>query len=174
MNKYKNGKIYEITSNNTDLVYVGSCITTLNVRLTLHNSRRKCSSKYILECGDYNINLIEYFSCNNKRELESREQYWIDKYRKDGKNLVNERDAYTSKKKRLNQYKQFRTTHRKKIIESRKQYHEKNREKNKDYCREYYEKNREKQKERAREFRFMNKKEYVNACYEFLEMLKHY
>ena len=146
--RYKNGKIYEINSNNTDMVYVGSCIITLKHRLLIHKNDKKCSSKYILECGDYNINLIEEYSCNNKDELRIREQYWIDKYKREGKNVVNEQNAYRSKEQQI--------------------------EYNKEYYRSYYEKNREKEKERKKEFGFMNKKIYVDACYEFLEMLNHY
>jgi len=206
--RYKNGKIYEITSNNTDMVYVGSCYTPLNRRLTIHKSKKNCSSKYIIECGDYNINLIEEYSCNNNTELRIREQYWIDKYKREDKNIINEINAYLSKEQRLESKKDYREKNREKISEYNKEYGKKYREKNKErkresdkkyrennrekfneYSREYYSNNREKAKTHSREyyannrekyneykkeFRFMNKKIYVNACYEFLEMLKHY
>jgi len=168
--RYKNGKIYEISSNNTNMIYVGSCITSLNNRLLNHKNNKNCSSKYIIECGDYNINLIEDYNCNNKRQLESREQYWIDKYKRGGKNVINKRNAYTTKKKRLEQRKQEYI----KNIETYKKYTNKNREKRSEYKKQYYEKNREKRIEYKREYRFMNKKEYVNACYEFLDLLDQY
>ena len=156
--KYKNSKIYEITSNNTDMFYVGSCIVTLKQRLSLHKSSKKCSSRYILERGDYNINLIEEYSCNNNDELRMREQYWIDKYRREGKNVINKQNAYRSENQLETYQKEYQKCRKPRI----------------EYQREYREKNREKHNEYKREFRFMNKKEYVNACYEFLEMLKHY
>ena len=173
--RYKNGKIYEITSNNIDMIYVGSCIITLNQRLINHKSKKqRCSSKSIIECGDYNINLIEEYSCNNKRQLESREQYWIDKYRTEGKNVINKQNAYMTEEQNKEYYKirnsEYYANNREKFSEYNKQYYVNNREKNK----EYRDNNREKIIEYKREFRFMNKKEYVNACYDFLEMLKHY
>ena len=172
--RYKNGKIYEISSNNTDMRYIGSCYTTLNNRLINHKSSKDCASKYILECEDYNINLIEDYSCNNKRELRIREQYWIDEYRREGKNVINKYNAYTTKKKRLEQNKQEYI----KNIETYKKYYKNNREKLNKHNKDYYLNNREKrieyQKEYMREFRFMNRKNVVNACYEFLEMLKQY
>ena len=183
--RYKNGKIYDITSNITDMVYIGSCIVTLNRRLLNHKSQKKqtCSSKYIIECGDYNINLIEEYSCNNLDQLRKREQYWIDKYKSEGKNVVNEQNAYRSKEQRLEYQREYikeyrennrEDKNRKKISEYNKEWYVKNREKMLERNKQNYANNRDKQKELNKEYYFMNKKEYVNACYEFLEMLKHY
>jgi len=172
--RYKNSKIYEITSNNTDMVYVGSCCITLKKRLSDHKKKKNCSSKYILEFGDYNINLIEDYSCNNLDELRIREQYWIDKYKRDGKNVINKKNAYTSKLQRQEYYKEYHIKNREKRNEYKKNHYANNREKENGRNKKYYANNREKEKERKREYRFMNKKEYINACYEFLEMLKQY
>ena len=154
--RYKNGKIYEITSSNTDMIYVGSCIITLKHRLYNHERRKDCSSKSIIECGDYNMNLIKYFSCNNKRELELEEQYWINKYRTDGKNVINQQNAYTIKK------------------EYKKEYYINNREKNIEWQNNYHVNNREKNIERMREYNLFNSKKVCNSCFNFIEMLKHY
>ena len=52
-NKYENGKIYEIISDNTDRVYIGSCIVTLKKRLIDHKCKRnETVSKSIIDCGD--------------------------------------------------------------------------------------------------------------------------
>jgi len=169
--KYKNSKIYEITSNNTTLIYIGSCTISLKQRLCVHkSSKQKCSSKYIIECGDYNINLIEEYSCNNKEELRIREQYWIDKYRKDGKNLINENNAYRSEEQRLEYDKKYYVNNREKLVNTRKKYYVNNQE----YYKEYRLNNREKRNEYNREYNFMNNKKICNACYDFLEMLKDY
>ena len=167
--KYKNGKIYEITSNNNNMIYVGSCTISLKHRLIDHK-RQKCSSKYILECGDYNINLIQEYSCNNNKELRIREQYWIDKYRKEGKNVVNEQNAYTSKLQRQEKQNEYQKNNRSKYREKDKKYYEKNQE----YYKEYRANNRETRKEYDKERWLFKKQDVVNGCYDFLEMLNHY
>jgi hypothetical protein len=76
---YNNGKIYQIVCNITGEVYIGSCITTLVKRLYQHKHKtNKCSSKQIIDRGDYVIVLIEEFPCENKSELFKRERYHFD------------------------------------------------------------------------------------------------
>ena len=182
--RYKNGKIYEITSNNTDMVYVGSCIITLKKRLINHKNSKKCSSKYILECGDYNINLIEYFNCNNKDELRIREQYWINKYKSEGKKVINKQNAYRSEEQLIEYQKEYQRC-RKPRIEYQKEYRKKNREKlninqrnnyekRKEYIKEYNKKNKERIKQNAKEYYLFNSKKVCNGCFDFIEMLKQY
>ena len=80
---YKNGKIYKITSVDTEDVYVGSTCSTLSKRLSSHISNHKrqllgvkfrdsCSGK-ILKYDNAIIELIENCSCSTKRELLDRE-----------------------------------------------------------------------------------------------------
>ena len=75
MPNYQNGKIYSIRSRSRpDLVYVGSTIQPLSVRLGKHKlPRNKSSSKQIIDIGDAYIELIENCSCNSKEELLKRE-----------------------------------------------------------------------------------------------------
>ena len=69
-------RIYKITSPNTDLVYVGKTVQTLNQRMSNHKWKAKniknCSSIKVLECGDAIIELIEETDDN------TREKYWIE------------------------------------------------------------------------------------------------
>jgi len=83
MSKYQNGKIYKLTSPNTDRIYIGSTICKLNNRFSLHKYETKHnkvnnSSAIIFRYGETKIELIENFPCNSKRELETREQYYMD------------------------------------------------------------------------------------------------
>ena len=74
--KYNNGKIYKITSNQTELIYVGSTIQELRRRFWQHTSKSmgsQCLSREITKYGDARIQLIEEFPCNSKYELENRE-----------------------------------------------------------------------------------------------------
>ena len=107
-NKYIDGKIYEIISDNTDMVYIGSCITTLKQRLIEHKRKRnQTASKSIIDCGDYDIYLIEKYTCNNLTELRMREQMYIDIYKNDGKNVINRQRAYTSIEDRKEDMKEY-------------------------------------------------------------------
>ena len=87
INKYQDAKIYKITCNVTNQIYIGSTTKTLNHRLSEHksdykryinNEHNNVTSFKILENNDYKIELVEYFPCNNKKELEIRERYYIE------------------------------------------------------------------------------------------------
>ena len=87
MNKYKDAKVYKLTSKQTTKIYVGSTIQTLVARLTRHKTHYKCgnyghiSSCEILKYDDCIIELIEDYPCDSKKELEKREQHYMDLYR---------------------------------------------------------------------------------------------
>jgi hypothetical protein len=83
MTDYKNGKIYKITSTETDDVYIGSTCSTLLKRMSSHKSdyKRKLkdekfrgtTSDNILKYANAIIELIENFPCGTKKELLDRE-----------------------------------------------------------------------------------------------------
>jgi hypothetical protein len=91
-NKYKSGKIYKIFSTKEpDLIYIGSTTSHLNQRMSRHRSAYKqykngngtkltiydIFDKHGVEtCG---IQLIEYYDCENKEQLDRREYYYISK-----------------------------------------------------------------------------------------------
>ena len=87
MNKYQNGKIYKLTSNQTDKIYVGSTIRTLNSRMVGHKTKIKCgthkniTSIELIKYDDCIIELIEDCPCDSKTELEKREQHYMDLYK---------------------------------------------------------------------------------------------
>ena len=78
--RYQQGKIYKIVCNITNEIYIGSTIETLNRRLTNHKvkTKRPCMSKQILDRGDYKIELIKDYPCNNEEELKWEERKYID------------------------------------------------------------------------------------------------
>ena len=74
LNKYNSSKIYKITSPHTHLIYIGSTINKLKKRFYNHISIcNKTKSKYITQLGDAEIELIEEYNCNNRKELARRE-----------------------------------------------------------------------------------------------------
>jgi hypothetical protein len=84
---YSNGKIYKIICNKTGLVYIGSTCRTLEERLKEHindskrylNKERNIfiSSIFVTFNNDFNIELIENYSCDNRQQLENRENFHI-------------------------------------------------------------------------------------------------
>ena len=89
MPDYQLGKIYKIVCNLTGLTYYGStCEPTLARRLAGHtgnfklwkkdNTIQYMSSFKCLEGENYEIVLVEIFSCNSKMELHQRERVFIE------------------------------------------------------------------------------------------------
>lgn len=71
---YKNGKIYQVVCNITGETYIGSTAVSLEERLRIHKkSTNPCRSKQIIERGDYYIELLETYPCNNEFELYRKE-----------------------------------------------------------------------------------------------------
>jgi len=77
--KYDNGKIYKLIDNTNGNVYIGSTVQTLSKRKSQHKEEKnKCMSKFIIANGDYDIMLIENYPCKSKKQLLSRERYYIE------------------------------------------------------------------------------------------------
>jgi hypothetical protein len=87
MTNYKNGKIYKLVSFNTERVYIGSTCEKLSVRKAKHKSHYKqyfngkgqrITSFEIVKYDDFDIILLEYYSCDTKEQLHARERYYIE------------------------------------------------------------------------------------------------
>jgi len=84
MPDYQQGKIYKLWSPLQNIVYYGSTVQSLALRLGGHLAHQK-NMKYkyhtkahlILECPDYKIELVEQYPCNNKKQLEAKEKEYI-------------------------------------------------------------------------------------------------
>jgi len=182
MSKYIQGKIYKLTSSQTDKVYIGSTIKSLNDRFSNHkyNYKRwlksqmdKITSYDLLQYEDVKIELIKEFPCETRTELE-KEEGKIILYN----NCVNRCVAGRTKKEYVEAnkekikeyYKEYVEANKEKIKERQKEYVEANKEKIKEYYKEYVEANKEKINERRKEYVEANKekinerrKEYVEA-----------
>ena len=148
-NKYSNGKIYKIKSNQTEKFYIGSTINELKKRLIEHKSLYKCfqegkgnfvASFEIIIFNDVSIELIEKFSCNSKKELVKREGEIIKQYLQDG-NILNKNIAGRSDK-------EYREQNKDKINEYMKA-----------YMKVYYNKNKDKISKRRKVKRDQKKKD---------------
>ena len=144
-----------------DDVYVGSSEDerTYEKRQINHKSKQnECSSKIIIDRGDYYFQIIEENDLQGV-ELRKREQFWIERC-----NAINHNRAYTSEEERKEQKKEYREKnkeeikeyyekHKEKIKERSKEYNENHKEEIKEYQKEYYEKNKEETNERSKEYR---------------------
>ena len=133
-NDYQYGKIYKIVCNITNEIYIGSTINRLKQRLINHKKiHNTCVSRNIIDRGDYKIELIKNYPCNNKYELEEEEAKHI----------------------RNNTCINITIPHRT-PEEYKKQYYEDKKEKFK----EYYENNKEKLNEIKKQDRINNPEKY--------------
>tara|TARA_R110001592_G_scaffold102014_2_gene288274 strand:- start:60 stop:911 length:852 start_codon:yes stop_codon:yes gene_type:complete len=75
---YSKGKIYKIVNNDfPDLVYYGSTIQNIKKRFVDHKNFKCCASKKLFETDNARTELVEDYPCETKRELETREKYYI-------------------------------------------------------------------------------------------------
>ena len=112
-NKYQQGKIYKIVCNITNEIYIGSTIEErLNDRLSLHKNLKDCVCRQIIERGDYKIELIKDYPCNNVWELEEEEG----KYIRENK-CINKQIPHRTKK-------EYREDNKEKIALQMKKYYE--------------------------------------------------
>jgi len=130
--RYQNGKIYKIVCNETGEIYYGSTIDKLNKRICDHKSHQNCVSKQIINRNNYYYELIEDYSCNNKKELETRERWYIENNKCINKFIPT---------RTLKEYYQINK-------EKKKEYQKQNKEKIKEYSKQYRETNIEKIKEK--------------------------
>ena len=111
---------------------------------------------------------IEQYKCENKRELETRERYWLEElkatlnicvpsrtnkeYHEANKEHYKEysKEYYEANKQQIKEKnKEHYETNKQQIKEKRKEYYENNKEKIKEYQKEYCEENKEKIQEMA-------------------------
>ena len=110
---YKKGKVYEIVCRKTGERYIGSTSQPLSKRLAVHRMMTGgISSKPIIERGDYYINLLEDYPCDNREQLLKKEREWYDKG-----NCINTRRPLLTpvEKQRLEYFANYRNTDEYKI-----------------------------------------------------------
>lgn len=100
--KYQKAKIYKLTSELTDLFYIGSTIQRLSKRKAHHiewfmRSQKPTSATKIIQLDPKKIKceLIEAYPCESLLDLRKREQHHLNEHR-GNPNLVNQCNAYVS------------------------------------------------------------------------------
>ena len=93
MPDYSKSVIYKLYDNTNGDTYYGSTCNELRFRIAKHKSAAicdnkscSCKSKSIILNGDYSYSVVEEYPCESKRQLETRERWWIE-----NNNCVNRR-----------------------------------------------------------------------------------
>ena len=188
MSAQLHGKVYKITSPNTDKIYIGSTIRTLQQRMSKHMAdykNRTHTSKFVIDHGDADIELIEDFKCDSLDDLHRREGEFIKQYID---TCVNDRIAgrtqqeyrEENKDKIAERYKQYRDLHRDEISEKARQYREENYDVLCDKKKQYRESHRSDLNEKAKQYYQQNKEKILEKikekvkCHCGLEVVKNH
>lgn len=138
--KYLNGVIYRLQCNDS-YYYIGSTTNKLNARIACHKFHSKQFPekklyKHINNIGwdNVEIELVEEFSCSSKKELNEREDYYI-QTAKDVNDIfcLNLNRAYTTKEEKTEHVKQYYEENKETISTQHEKYRKENAEKIKDY-----------------------------------------
>ena len=80
MPDYSKSVIYKIYDNTNGDTYYGSTCNELRYRIYQHKHHKsnKCKSKSIILNDDYTYSVVEEYPCESKRQLETRERWWIE------------------------------------------------------------------------------------------------
>ena len=136
MNRYQYGKIYKITSEHINKIYIGStCKKLLSQRLAHHNAdfKKWKNGKYpyvtsfvLFNLGSVQITLLEAYPCNTKDELLSKERYWIEQYKDI---IINKQLPIITTEEKKEYFKEYRQENKEHIIEQQKEYRNNNKDK---------------------------------------------
>ncbi len=171
---FSKGKIYKITNDYNDDIYVGSTCDLLTKRFSGHKADSKKKEqqnrpliKLINEIGfdRFRIELIEDYPCQDKYQLRQREGHFIREIGSLNK-LIAGRSTKDYKKKwyeenrenKIERQKEITANNQERIIEYQKKYKEEHKQKASDYNKKYREKNKDKNKEYFKEYYLKNKK----------------
>ena len=131
------GRIYKITSLQTEKIYIGSTTTALNKRLSKHKSGykryqngkyRNTSSYEIIKYPDAIIELIEEKEFKDKQDMLFKERHYIEMFECVNK-LIPIRTNEEMKESRKISDNKYNTNNKEKIKESNRKYRIENKEK---------------------------------------------
>jgi len=170
---FTNGKIYKITNNINDEVYVGSTCDILRKRFSNHTRQITQESKknrplyklmIELGCDAFRIDLIEDYPCEDKQALRQREGYWIRQIGTLNKVIAGrtQKEAkYIYDRSDLNKKKEHYEDNKQKIKEKDKKYYEANKQDILNQQKGYYEANKENILKEKKQYQ-QNNKDKIN------------
>ena len=133
-NSFRNSKIYMLVCDNPELIYFGSTIQDLETRFKQHaaKSNKSTSRQLFTDSDNVEIKLIEHVDCNNKKELETVERYYIENTQCCNIVVPGRTDL------------EYRQAHRQELAASSRDYYWKTREKVLERVSNYYKNNKKK------------------------------
>jgi len=180
---YDLGRIYIIWDiDDHNLVYYGSTYD-LKTRMCTHECLKtnKCTSKQIIERGNYKYDILETHENIDEYDLVERERWYIlnkvcvnkqiphrtrAEYYQDNKEKIAE--YYQNNKEKIaEQQKEYYQDNKEKIAEQQKEYYQDNKEKLAEQHKEYYQNNKEKIAEQMKEYRQDNKEKIAEQQKEY-------
>lgn len=200
---YSEGKIYKLICKDGHY-YIGSTACTLGIRFAYHRSsikNNKCGGKYEyfskVPIGEISIELIENCPCDNKDQLNEREDELIKasfkdplclntnrafqasedkkeydkKYYENNKEKIqaNMKQYYEEHKEDIMNYQQFYgAINKEKVDEYQANYRKENAEKRREYSRQYAEEHQEEVKASKREYYEKNKERLLAENKEYV------
>ncbi len=120
-----NGTIYKISTEKSDKVYVGSTTQPLNFRMAQHRHKRTCSCRELLELGECKIEALEVLYNCTKRELQIKEQEYLELLKE---KAVNKQKAIRTKEEQKEYNRLWREANRQETNRKRKESYYKNKE----------------------------------------------
>ena len=140
---YKNGKIYKLTSDSTNKIYIGSTCQLLCRRMNEHRNNykkfqngkcNKTTSFELIALGDAIITLIEDYPCERREQLHARERYHIELNKDICVNKYiptrTDKEYREANKEHLEQIgKEYREVNKDKILAKKKEYYQANKDK---------------------------------------------
>ena len=160
---------------NNENIYVGSTTNFIQRKKT---HKKRCN---LVNNKEYNKNVyqhirgnggwenwvmiqIEPFSCNSKKELETRERYWIETLKSKLNCVIptrTQREYYDNNKEKIaEKVKKYRQQNADKMTEQSKIYYQNNKEKIAERVKKYREQNKEKMTEQSKKY-YQNNKEKI-------------
>jgi hypothetical protein len=158
---YSKGKIYKITNDYNDDIYIGSTCDTLVKRFSKHRADRNSEEKkhrniYVLmnDIGfeRFRIQLLEEYPCDDKYQLRQKEGEYIrqmgtlnmqiegrtvKEWRQENKDKIKEYRENNSERIKEKTH-EYYIDNRDEILEKAANYYNKNKDKVKEYNKEYY------------------------------------
>jgi len=188
---YEIGHIYMIWDiDDHNLVYYGSTCD-LKIRMRIHKAlTNNCTSKKIIERGNYEVAILETHENIDKYDLHERERWYIEnkpcvnkfiphrtkkEYYQDNKEKFTEyyqdnkekiAEYYQDNKEKITEYYQ---DNKEKIAEQQKEYYQDNKEKIAEQKKEYYQNNKEQILKDRKKYRQNNKEKIVKQQKEYYQ-----
>jgi group I intron endonuclease len=156
---YSKGKIYKITNDYNNDVYIGSTCDTLSKRFSNHrrHARSNVNTKIYLLMNEigfdrFRIELIEDYPCDDNFQLRQKEGFYIRQLSTLNQNIAG-RTRKEYKKEEIEKIKKYNEENKERV----KNYVKENNEKISQYQKEYRDKRKEENKLYNKEYREKNK-----------------